>query len=70
MINTWKKETRDFSISIAAGDVIRIFKLCIEERGIRMRHKLSSSVQFENKNDVTPSAKHMNRLAFPIFHLS
>ena len=43
-------------------DVIRNFKLCIEERG-----KPSSSVQFENENDVTPSVINKNRSCFPIF---
>ena len=32
----------------------------------RMRRKSSFSVQFENENDVTPSAIDMNRAYFPI----
>ena len=33
----------------------------------RTRRKPSSSVQFENENDVTPSAINMNRSCFPVF---
>ena len=35
-------------------DVIRILKLCIEERG-------------ENENDIMPSVINMNRSRFPVF---
>ena len=33
----------------------------------RTRRNPSSSVQFENENDVTPSVINMNRSRFPIF---
>ena len=39
------------------------FQLRIDDRG----EKPSSSVQFENENDVTPSVINMNRSDFPIF---
>ena len=41
-------------------DVIRIFKL---QR--RMVRKPSTSVKFENENDVTPSVVSINRSCFP-----
>ena len=41
----------------------RIFKLCIEEQGV------SSSLQFENENDVTTRATDWNRSRFSIFYV-
>ena len=35
----------------------------------RTRRKPSSSVQFENENDVTPSVINMNIPRFPIFQV-
>ena len=40
-------------------DVIQIFKLCVDKRGVL---KPNSFVQFENENDVTPSVIDINIL--------
>ena len=41
------------------------FLSCVQKN----EHKPSSSVQFENENDVTPSVININRSCFPIFQV-
>ena len=67
VFNTQEIGKRDLFIFIIlyGCDVIRILKLCIEERGVS--GYLLCSVQFESSNDVTPSAINMKRSSFPIY---